>query len=272
MPAPTASAWSTSTSRWCPRLTAAENLVISRADAPAIIDWGKETQGARRVHGARCRSACRSNAQVSSLSAGEKQKLEILKLLYLDQRFMILDEPTSVLTPGEADEMLGPARRHGGAQGNHRADDLPQVPRGEGVLRPASPCCAAAASPASATRKTASVADMSAHDDRRHRRSASAPAARKHNESTRRARTGRPLRRGQRRAARRSRRSTSRSRPARSSASPACPATASRRWSRCCRGQRPLTDGAHLHPRRAASSPSAAISTASRCSACPRSR
>jgi general nucleoside transport system ATP-binding protein len=47
------------------------------------------------------------NTQVSSLSAGEKQKLEILKLLYLDQRFMILDEPTSVLTPGEADEMLG---------------------------------------------------------------------------------------------------------------------------------------------------------------------
>ena len=44
---------------------------------------------------------------VSGLAAGEKQKLEILKLLYLDQRFLILDEPTSVLTPGEADEILG---------------------------------------------------------------------------------------------------------------------------------------------------------------------
>jgi simple sugar transport system ATP-binding protein len=41
------------------------------------------------------------------LSAGEKQKLEILKQLYLNQRFLILDEPTSVLTPGEADEILG---------------------------------------------------------------------------------------------------------------------------------------------------------------------
>jgi simple sugar transport system ATP-binding protein len=41
------------------------------------------------------------------MAAGEKQKLEILKLLYLDQRFLILDEPTSVLTPGEADEILG---------------------------------------------------------------------------------------------------------------------------------------------------------------------
>jgi simple sugar transport system ATP-binding protein len=44
---------------------------------------------------------------VSGMAAGEKQKLEILKLLYLDQRFLILDEPTSVLTPGEADEILG---------------------------------------------------------------------------------------------------------------------------------------------------------------------
>jgi simple sugar transport system ATP-binding protein len=47
---------------------------------------------------------------VSQLAAGEKQKLEILKQLYLDQRFLILDEPTSVLTPGEADEMLGLVR------------------------------------------------------------------------------------------------------------------------------------------------------------------
>ena len=47
---------------------------------------------------------------VSSMAAGEKQKLEILKLLYLNQRFLILDEPTSVLTPAEADEILGPLR------------------------------------------------------------------------------------------------------------------------------------------------------------------
>jgi simple sugar transport system ATP-binding protein len=44
--------------------------------------------------------------RVSDLSAGERQKTEILKQLYLDRRFLILDEPTSVLTPDEADEML----------------------------------------------------------------------------------------------------------------------------------------------------------------------
>ena len=89
-----------------PCLTAAENLVISRADAPAVIDWGKEKKALAQFM-EQMPFRVPLDAQVSSLSAGEKQKLEILKLLYLDQRFMILDEPTSVLTPGEADEMLG---------------------------------------------------------------------------------------------------------------------------------------------------------------------
>ena len=89
-----------------PALTAAENLVVSRADAPSFIDWRKERKG---LEGFLDRMPFRAplDRTVSSLSAGEKQKLEILKLLYLDQRFLILDEPTSVLTPGEADEILG---------------------------------------------------------------------------------------------------------------------------------------------------------------------
>jgi general nucleoside transport system ATP-binding protein len=89
-----------------PSLTGAENLVISRADAPAIIDWKKEM---RRLNEFLDRMPFRVplDVPVATMAAGEKQKLEILKLLYLDQRLLILDEPTSVLTPGEADEMLG---------------------------------------------------------------------------------------------------------------------------------------------------------------------
>jgi general nucleoside transport system ATP-binding protein len=89
-----------------PCLTAAENLVISRADTPSVIDWRKEKKALAEFMET-MPFKVPLDAQVSSLSAGEKQKLEILKLLYLDQRFMILDEPTSVLTPGEADEVLG---------------------------------------------------------------------------------------------------------------------------------------------------------------------
>jgi simple sugar transport system ATP-binding protein len=44
---------------------------------------------------------------ISQLAAGQKQKLEILKQIYLKVRILILDEPTSVLTPQEADEVLG---------------------------------------------------------------------------------------------------------------------------------------------------------------------
>jgi general nucleoside transport system ATP-binding protein len=89
-----------------PSLTAAENLVINRPDVPAVINWKQEK---KRLEEFLDRMPFRVplDRPISSLAAGEKQKLEILKLLYLDQRFMILDEPTSVLTPAEADEMLG---------------------------------------------------------------------------------------------------------------------------------------------------------------------
>jgi simple sugar transport system ATP-binding protein len=89
-----------------PSLTGAENLVISRADAPAVIDWKKEMRALDEFL-SRMPFRVPLDVPVSALAAGEKQKLEILKLLYLDQRLLILDEPTSVLTPDEADEMLG---------------------------------------------------------------------------------------------------------------------------------------------------------------------
>ena len=54
---------------------------------------------------------------VRMLAAGEKQKLEILKQLYLGSSIVILDEPTSVLTPDEADEVLGLLRGMAKADG-----------------------------------------------------------------------------------------------------------------------------------------------------------
>ncbi|NHT77057.1 ABC transporter ATP-binding protein [Rhizobiaceae bacterium CRRU44] len=92
-----------------PSLTGAENLVISRSDVPAVINWGQERKDLARFM-ERMPFRIPLDRPVRELAAGEKQKLEIVKQLYLGRSFLILDEPTSVLTPAEADEMLGLVR------------------------------------------------------------------------------------------------------------------------------------------------------------------
>jgi len=76
-----------------PAMTVAENLVLARDDVPAVVDWSKEKK--------------ELEAFLARMPFRVPLKCEILKQLYLKRRFLILDEPTSVLTPGEADEVLG---------------------------------------------------------------------------------------------------------------------------------------------------------------------
>ena len=92
-----------------PSLTGAENLVISRADVPALINWQHENDVLDQFMRTMPFKVALDKT-VHNLSAGEKQKLEILKQLYLGNRFLVLDEPTSVLTPDEASEILGHVR------------------------------------------------------------------------------------------------------------------------------------------------------------------
>ena len=89
-----------------PAMTVAENLVLSRDDTRKTIHWKREYEQLQAFID-RSPFQIDLNVPVAQLAAGQKQKLEILKQLYLKSRMLILDEPTSVLTPGEADEVLG---------------------------------------------------------------------------------------------------------------------------------------------------------------------
>ena len=92
-----------------PNMNVAENLLLAGGRTPGLIDWKKE-HAALLAFLQTTPFQLDLNATPLSLSAGEKQKLELLKQLYLKPRLLILDEPTSVLTPQEADEVLGYVR------------------------------------------------------------------------------------------------------------------------------------------------------------------
>ena len=92
-----------------PGMTVAENLLLARGALPMVVDW-KAARTELDAFMSTTPFRLPLDARPSELSAGEKQKLEILKQLFLKPRLLILDEPTSVLTPQEADEVLGALR------------------------------------------------------------------------------------------------------------------------------------------------------------------
>jgi ABC-type uncharacterized transport system ATPase subunit len=92
-----------------PGMTVAENLLLAGGKTPALIDWSAK-RAELKAFLATTPFSLDLDRRPAELAAGEKQKLELLKQLYLKPRLLILDEPTSVLTPQEADEVLGHVR------------------------------------------------------------------------------------------------------------------------------------------------------------------
>jgi general nucleoside transport system ATP-binding protein len=92
-------------------LTALENLVLGAEPARgALLDRATAIQQAEDIAG-QLRVRLPWQARARTLSVGQRQRLEILRLLYRDARLLILDEPTSVLSPQEVGDLFDVLRR-----------------------------------------------------------------------------------------------------------------------------------------------------------------
>ena len=88
--------------------TVAENLVLGHRDAAdrGLLLEPKVVEGRIADLSRRYRMPVNPRARIWQLSVGEQQRVEILKALYRGARILILDEPTSLLTPQEADDLF----------------------------------------------------------------------------------------------------------------------------------------------------------------------
>ena len=85
-----------------PRHTVLENLMVGRPGKGGRLD--REGALARLEEiGQRYGLHLDPDTEVGNLAIGEQQRLEIIKALFRGARLLILDEPTAVLTPQEAD-------------------------------------------------------------------------------------------------------------------------------------------------------------------------
>jgi simple sugar transport system ATP-binding protein len=88
-----------------PALTVAENVALFLSDVPAVL---RRSALDRRIAtiSQRYGLTIHPQARVWQLSVGERQKVEIVKLLLAHARVLVLDEPTRSLTPHEVAGLL----------------------------------------------------------------------------------------------------------------------------------------------------------------------
>jgi len=125
-----------------PAMTVAENVALGMR---GVYDAGAAAERVRSL-GRRTGLVLEPDALVATLPVGAQQRLEIVKALARNVRVLILDEPTAVLAPSEADDLLAWVARfrdQGGAavlithklrEARLVADDVTVLHRGATVL------------------------------------------------------------------------------------------------------------------------------------------
>jgi simple sugar transport system ATP-binding protein len=91
--------------RLVPALSVWENIALYLTETRTVLK-PRELQAMIAEASERYGLAVHPIARVSDLSIGECQRVELLKVLMAGARILILDEPTSVLTPQEADGLF----------------------------------------------------------------------------------------------------------------------------------------------------------------------
>ena len=91
-----------------PVMTVAENVVLAAEPRKAgvFLDYDAAVRKVRDLAAA-FNFAINPDARIENITVGQQQRVEILKALYRGADILILDEPTAVLTPQEADELFG---------------------------------------------------------------------------------------------------------------------------------------------------------------------
>jgi simple sugar transport system ATP-binding protein len=88
-------------------LTVAENIVLGMPPETGPADLGPRIRAVSQAYGLPLDPA----RLVGTLSAGERQRVEIIRCLLQTPKLLIMDEPTSVLTPQEAEALFGTLRK-----------------------------------------------------------------------------------------------------------------------------------------------------------------
>jgi len=117
-------------------LTVAENIQLAMPPGESIADLSERIARISKEYGI----GVDPEARVHNLSVGQQQRVEIIRCLLLDPKLLIMDEPTSVLTPQETEQLFTVLRRF--AQNgmavlfiSHKLDEIRALTTAATVLR-----------------------------------------------------------------------------------------------------------------------------------------